>query len=154
MEFFEPVLGPILTLLEPKSLCEIGIDKGRFSDHLMQFCSQQDCRYTGIDPSIDGDLLKQKNNAEFKLMKCSSIEALHEIEPQDIYIIDGDHNYFTVKEELKLIFRHKENRPVLFFMTRVGPLEDATCIINQIQSHRKSANPTVPLRDLGLGSQN
>lgn len=115
MEFFEPVLGPILTLIEPKSLCEIGIDKGRFSGHLMQFCSQQDCRYTGIDPSIDGDLLKQKNNAEFKLMKCSSIEALHEIEPQDIYIIDGDHNYFTVKEELKLIFRHKENRPVLFF---------------------------------------
>jgi hypothetical protein len=40
---------------------------------------------------------------ELELMRRTSIEALPEIDLPDALIIDGDHNWWTVSEELKLI---------------------------------------------------
>ncbi len=121
MAFFQPVLAPILTSLQPESLCEIGIDKGRFTQHLLAFCKQQGCRYTGIDPSVDGTALADKDTAHGHFIKSRSAEALQDLPPHDLYILDGDHNYHTVRQELRLIFQHAGNRPVLLLHDTAWP---------------------------------
>jgi hypothetical protein len=44
-----------------------------------------------------------KNRSDLELARATSIEALQTIPLPDAIIIDGDHNYFTVSEELRLI---------------------------------------------------
>jgi Methyltransferase domain len=43
---------------------------------------------------------------ELELIRATSLEALPRVAPPDVVVIDGDHNYFTVREELRLL-RHK-----------------------------------------------
>jgi hypothetical protein len=44
-----------------------------------------------------------KNRSDLELARATSIEALQTIPLPDAIIIDGDHNYFTVSEELRII---------------------------------------------------
>ncbi len=48
-----------------------------------------------------GDLAKER--PELDLVLETSHEALGHIELADAVVIDGDHNYYTVHEELRLI---------------------------------------------------
>jgi hypothetical protein len=40
---------------------------------------------------------------ELELIRATSFEALEDIERPDLAVVDGDHNYYTVSEELRLI---------------------------------------------------
>jgi hypothetical protein len=42
---------------------------------------------------------------ELELVRRTSVDALPELAPADAYVIDGDHNYYTVTRELELIAR-------------------------------------------------
>ncbi|MBT5691559.1 MAG: hypothetical protein HOI65_10650, partial [Opitutae bacterium] len=48
-------------------------------------------------------------------------DVLQELPPHELYIIDGDHNYYTVKEEISLIFQHPEHLPVFLFHDTAWP---------------------------------
>lgn len=121
MAFFQPVLDSLLKSLEPSSLCEIGIDKGRFTKYLVFFCKEQGCHYTGIDPAINTLGFSNVGSEGFQFFEQKSGDVLPDLPPKDVYIIDGDHNYHTVKEEIRLIFRHSEHRPVLLFHDTAWP---------------------------------
>src|SRR5206468_8132621 len=54
---------------------------------------------------------------ELELVQKTSHEALRDLELPDAVIIDGDHNYYTVSEELRLIDERAPGReiPLLMF---------------------------------------
>lgn len=108
------VLEPLLLAVAPKTVCEIGIGGAEFTDVLLKFCAQTACRYSGIDPAIDPALIQRLKipNAEF--FRNTSLSTLRELPPQDVYFVDGDHNYFTVLNELRLILRHPQHWPLIF----------------------------------------
>ena len=57
-----------------------------------------------IDPAPqDGLVALDREYPELTLVRETSLEALPKIELPDAIVIDGDHNYFTVSEELRLI---------------------------------------------------
>lgn len=111
---FESIIEPILSMLSPSRICEIGVDKGIFTTFLANFCQANDCHYTGIDPSLSEAATQEPAGEKITFLKSPSLQALKHLAPQSVYFVDGDHNFYTVLNELRLIFSHSENYPVVF----------------------------------------
>jgi hypothetical protein len=101
------VREPILAALElsgSRSVLEIGAHAGDLTRALLEWAGPHGARVATIDPSPAGDLVAlAAEHPELELHRRTSLEALAEVEPADAVIIDGDHNYFTVSRELRLI---------------------------------------------------
>jgi hypothetical protein len=69
---------------------------------------------TAVDPAPQPDLEALEG---VELIRRTSLAALREIPLPDAIVIDGDHNYFTVSEELRLIAGRAEGGllPLLLF---------------------------------------
>lgn len=106
------VLEPLLLAAAPRSVCEIGVGSFEFTKVLLDFCGLTGCSYCGIDPVAEAALPKE-GAARALLIKRRSLEALADLPPQDVYFVDGDHNYYTVLNELRLIRQHNENWPLV-----------------------------------------
>ena len=108
MRSFMGIVEPLLQVLQPRSICEIGIEQGLFTDFLLNFCTEANCLYTGIDPAPPGGA-----SPSARFLAGRSLDVLPGLPLQDVYFIDGDHNYYTVSNELKLILGRRPSRSVL-----------------------------------------
>lgn len=87
-----------------RSVVEVGAYAGDLTRALVQWAAQTDGRVAAIDPSPQDQLVALAAEHErLELIRQTSLLALGEIELPDVLIIDGDHNYHTVSEELALI---------------------------------------------------
>jgi hypothetical protein len=69
-----------------------------------------------VDPSPQPGLVAlAEEHPGLELVRQTSLEALPVIEMPDAVVIDGDHNYFTVSEELRLIAGRGGELPLLLF---------------------------------------
>jgi len=110
---FQDIISPLLNLIKPSNICEIGVEKGKFTEFLKSFCVQKDCHYTGIDTCLDDGYIALHTSANASFKKGKSLDVLPELPCQDIYFIDGDHNYYTVFHELEMILAEKEKSPIV-----------------------------------------
>ncbi len=87
-------------------LCEIGSSLGEATELL---CDLTDLRITTIDPCLDADLVERfAGNAQIEVKKGLSLDILPQLsEPFNCILIDGDHNWYTVYNELKVISERK-----------------------------------------------
>jgi len=85
-----------------KRFCEIGASFGLTSDEILKL---PDISYTIVDPCFDADLaLKYAGDARVTVKKSISLDALPNLGGvYDCILIDGDHNWYTVFNELRLI---------------------------------------------------
>jgi Methyltransferase domain len=108
------VREPILDCLDAsgaRSVLEIGAHAGDLTRALIDWAGGSGARVIAIDPNPADDLASlAAERRELELLRQTSHEALAEIEPPDAVIIDGDHNYYTVSEELRLIAERSEGR--------------------------------------------
>lgn len=111
---FRGIIEPVLALAKPRSICEIGVEKGLFTELLLHFCSLNNCSYSGIDPSLDESFIAERSRDGIVFYRERSLPALERLKAHDVYFIDGDHNYFTVKNELRLILQHCNHWPLIF----------------------------------------
>lgn len=126
LDAFWPLIEPALTALRPRRLCEIGVDQGIFTDRLLAWGEKHGCAYVGIDPAPDPAVSERVRRDQRRetgpdandLILGRSLEALRELAPCEAYFIDGDHNYYTVRNELDLIERAAARRPA----GAVGPI--------------------------------
>jgi hypothetical protein len=117
LNVFWPLIEPILARLAPQRLCEIGVETGAFTERLLVWSRQHECSYVGVDPSVDPTLLARWNKPSIvknmvrdeRLLVARSLDVLPSLESCDVYFLDGDHNYFTVHNELELIVRASTN---------------------------------------------
>ena len=87
-----------------KSLVEIGAYAGDLTRVLLDWAARAGASVVAIDPTPHDRLVElSKEHSELELVQEPSHEALRRIELPDAVIIDGDHNYYTVSEELRLI---------------------------------------------------
>jgi Methyltransferase domain len=95
---------PCLDAASPRSVVEVGAYAGDLTALLLQWAAGSGARVWAIDPAPRPALIAlAKRHAELELVRATSREALPRIPRPDAAIIDGDHNYFTVSEELRLI---------------------------------------------------
>ncbi|MCX7017317.1 MAG: HAD-IA family hydrolase, partial [Candidatus Sumerlaeota bacterium] len=114
---FRGFIRPLLDALEPSSMCEIGIEGGMATEFLLGYCRERVCRYVGIDPSAPDEARRRIEEAGQRFDARPSLEALRALPPCDVYFLDGDHNYYTVSNELRLILEAAETarrRPCVF----------------------------------------
>ena len=106
---------PLARRLKWNSFCEIGAQYGKNVDEILDLRLDN---YTVIDPCFDQDLCaKYANDPRIHVLKCNSLDALDPKGPIpsgsafDCILIDGDHNWYTVFNELRLIHERCLLRP-------------------------------------------
>jgi hypothetical protein len=98
------VIVPVLDASGAKSVVEVGAYAGDLTGLLVEWAAGSGARVSAIDPAPRKPLVAlAESHPELELVRATSHEALAEIPLPDAAIIDGDHNYFTVSEELRLI---------------------------------------------------
>jgi Methyltransferase domain len=111
---FAEILFPCLDAVSPVQVIEIGAYEGDFTGELLDWSRRSGARVTAIEPEPPPKLRSlAEQHPELTVIERDSHSALAELPPADAVVIDGDHNYYTVTEELRLIFEKAGDRPLL-----------------------------------------
>ncbi len=104
--FFDRYTKPFLERSDRVRILEIGASEGRHTDLLLSLSAAQ---LTLIDPCIDRDLESQyADEPRVTVIKDISLQALPHLNGEfDAIMIDGDHNWYTVLNELRHIEEHR-----------------------------------------------
>lgn len=105
LHFWETVVRPSLEALEPRSVVEIGSDRGENTRNLLEFCRESGATLHVIDPVPKYEVSEwQEEYGETFVPHLSlSLEVLPELDAMDVVLVDGDHNWYTVLSELKTV---------------------------------------------------
>ena len=99
----EPILG-CLEIAQARSVTEIGAYAGDFTRLLLRWAEPLHADVTAIDPTPQPELEQlAAEHADLVLVRETSLDALDHVPLSDAFVIDGDHNYHTVIEELSRI---------------------------------------------------
>ena len=115
-DFVEKFIVPILNERKWTRVCEIGASYGFSTDRLVAI---NGVNITVIDPCLDCNLeQKYAGNPRIVVKKGTSLDELPKLDGSfDCILIDGDHNWYTVYNELKVIFDRDLLKPggIVFF---------------------------------------
>jgi hypothetical protein len=112
------VMVPCIELTGARSVAEIGAYRGDLTRLLVDWAARTGGRVLAIDPSPQPGLVElDAQRDELVLVRDTSVNALPAIDLPDVVVIDGDHNYWTVSEELRLIAKRASGArtPLLMF---------------------------------------
>jgi hypothetical protein len=98
------ILVPCLDAAGAKHVVEVGAFAGDLTRVLVAWAEGAHARIAAIDPAPQDELVALADAySELELIRETSLASLPRIPLPDAVIIDGDHNYFTVSQELRLI---------------------------------------------------
>ncbi len=102
---FREVIFEAFRVVGARSVAEIGAEGGAFTEQLVGWCEGHQGRLVSIDPA-PSDLVRElaARSGATTLREDMSHRVLPDLEPFDAYLIDGDHNYYTVSGELAMIY--------------------------------------------------
>jgi hypothetical protein len=87
-----------------RSIVEVGAYAGDLTQLLVDWGADSGARVWAIDPFPQQSLVELEGHCHnLELVRETSLEALPRIALPEAVIIDGDHNYYTVSEELRLV---------------------------------------------------
>jgi hypothetical protein len=93
-----------LDAVQARSVCEVGGFRGELTELLLRRAAAEGGTVTVIDTAPHPELVALAETAEdVELLRTDSHTALAEIPLADAIILDGDHNYYTVSGELRII---------------------------------------------------
>ena len=111
MMYFAPkITFPLIRHFGYRNILEIGASMGQHSETLL---SIPQVKLTIIDPCMDCELDKKfGQNDRVTMLRDCSLNVLPTLQQQyDCIFIDGDHNWYTVYNELKQIISHNLLKP-------------------------------------------
>jgi Methyltransferase domain len=112
------LLTSCLDTVKARSIVEVGAFAGDLTRLLLDWATPEGARVSAIDPAPRPQLVElDREYPELALIRETSVEALPRMSLPDVVIIDGDHNYYTVSEELRLIGERaaEADLPLLLF---------------------------------------
>ena len=115
---FNEILFPCLDAISASSVVEIGAFRGDFTGELLRWADAAGATVTAVEPTPPRELLTLVwQRPELNLIEAESHQALATLPLPDALIIDGDHNYYTVSEELRLTAERAEGStlPLMIF---------------------------------------
>ena len=121
--FWDNIIRPIIENIDPKHMVEIGSEKGINTKNILDYCEDHNTHMTAIDPSplFDVNKFKNKYGNKFEIYKGLSLSILPLLKDYEVILIDGDHNWYTVYNELKIIEKSFKGKQFpLVFLHDVG----------------------------------
>jgi hypothetical protein len=111
------VMVPCLDAAGARSVMEVGAYAGDLTEVLADWARLTGAKVTAIDPMPQPRLVElAEQRPELDLIRETSLAALPGAPLADAVVIDGDHNHFTVSEELRLVAEGAGERlPLLLF---------------------------------------
>ena len=102
--FWDIVIAPLVRAVAPSCVVEIGALRGGTTLSLLESLGA-DTRLHVIDPvpQFDPAEHEQRFRGQYVFHRDMSVRVLPTLEPVDIALIDGDHNWYTVYNELRLL---------------------------------------------------
>ncbi|HXS34983.1 MAG TPA: class I SAM-dependent methyltransferase [Solirubrobacterales bacterium] len=106
---FAPVIAPLIEVLEPRTIVEIGSADGRLTRRVLEAVSSRDAVLHAVDPALrlDPDFVA-KAGEQLVLHPERAVAALAEIGAVDLALLDGDPNYHAVHSSLTMLLRAAE----------------------------------------------
>jgi hypothetical protein len=115
---FGEVLLPCLDAVSARSVVEVGAYHGDFTRVLLAWAETGGAVITAIDTEPQPRLQQlAREHPELNLVVDRSLDALPRLTEADVIIVDGDHNYYTVSEELRIVSEREDDSsfPLMFF---------------------------------------
>jgi hypothetical protein len=95
---------PCLDAAGARSVAEVGAFAGDLTRLLLDWAARTGARVLAVDPAPQDGLVElDREHDSLELVRETSLEALKRIDLTDAVVIDGDHNHYTVTQELRLI---------------------------------------------------
>jgi cephalosporin hydroxylase len=102
--FWPLVTRPVLELVQAEAVVEIGAATGAHTRLLKPWCVEHGASLHVIDPLPEFEVAKIEDaEAGIRVDQRLSVDALAGAEPVDVALVDGDHNYYTVRRELEIL---------------------------------------------------
>ncbi len=112
---------PVLDAAAPSTVVEVGAYAGDLTRIVLDWARGSGTKVISIDPDPQESLVAlAQENPELELVRATSLEALPTLPRADAVIIDGDHNYYTVSQELRLIAESGDSDLPLLICHDVG----------------------------------
>lgn len=124
MSEFAPIVLPILDMVGAKRICEIGASYGGHSKLLADYLRKRQGNLISIDPMPQQAFVDWARTASDVVthIREASLSGIFHVGNADAWFIDGDHNWYTVFNELACIetLAQKNNQPLLIFLHDVS----------------------------------
>ena len=117
------LLDLLLKVFNSKNIVEIGSEDGINTKNILEYCQDNNAHMMLLIlfPNFNVDEFKAQYGDKFVFYKDLSLNILPLLKDYDTIFIDGDHNWYTVYNELKIIERNfKEQDFPLIFLHDVG----------------------------------
>jgi hypothetical protein len=117
------LLLDVISTTRARSLVEVGAEAGLFTSELAAYAERAGGSLTCIDPAPTVALREAlAAHPGATLLEARSPAALEEVPLADVYLVDGDHNYATVRGELEVIDRRvfRAGHPALVVLHDLG----------------------------------
>jgi len=105
VRLWRKLILPLLNAANAKSILEIGAESGDSTRALLKYVSKKGGFLSCVDPApiFDADELQSNHLDTLKFYRDLSLNVLPKHEQFDVAMVDGDHNWYTVYNELQLI---------------------------------------------------
>jgi cephalosporin hydroxylase len=102
--FWNDVLAPVIEAAAARRVVEVGALRGENTELLLERLGD-DVELHVIDPAPDFDPREheQRFAGRYVFHRDLSVNVLGHLPPMDVALIDGDHNWYTVNTELRLL---------------------------------------------------
>jgi hypothetical protein len=104
--FWDRAIAPLVEAVAPARMIEIGAEFGWNTAKLLEYCGRAACHLDVVDPvphpSLLDVLARYPDTHAYHPLK--SLEAIPVLPAADLVLLDGDHNWFTVYQELQALF--------------------------------------------------
>lgn len=123
MAEFRDIIMPALAAAEAREIVEIGAEFGGMTQLLAAFAEGSGGRLTSIDPAPKPEFVAwAKTHQCVRHLKRLSLEAIPDQSGVDAWIVDGDHNWYTVYHECHAIAAaaRRDGKPLLIFFHDVA----------------------------------
>jgi hypothetical protein len=125
--FWPTHIDPILRAARPQRIMEIGADEGFNTRGLLKYCRETGAKADIVDPVTNHRLqhcLDQYGD-EYTRHLALSLDAIPLAPPSDLVLLDGDHNWRTVYQEMTALFeraaRANAPPPIVLFHEAAWP---------------------------------
>ena len=126
--FWSNIIQPIIKSINANYIIEIGSDTGTNTLNILEYCTKYNAHMTAVDPlpKFNIDEFKAKYGDKFEIYNELSLSRLPLLKDYDVILLDGDHNWYTVYNELKIIEKKvfiKNNKFNLLFYPLLALVE-------------------------------